>query len=214
MTRKVLLVTLCLCLAPLVLVAQEGAAEESEVSHEQHGEGEGHGEMEAHGEEHGGHHHKNEVALMLGGTYESEEEETLFTIGAEYARVLSPRVTTSFVAEYLDDADAWVFVAPFHLKPWKRSDWFIALGPGFEHKSRRGHGEEQGGEHGEVHTEELEMAESEESEDLFLWRTGIGYNFHVGEKMVIAPGLDLDLVREGGEWVEAIVFDVAIGFGF
>lgn len=214
MKAKALLVLLCLCWIPVITVAQETSGDAQEEAHGSHGEAEVHDSGEAHAGEHEGHHHKNEVAFVVGGTYESEEEETYFTLGAEYGRMLSPRVTTSFVAEYLDDVDAWVFVAPFHFKPWKRSNFFVALGPGFEHKSRRAHGEAHGGEHGETHSDELVASESGESEDLFLWRTGVGYNLHVGERLVIAPAIDLDLVREGGEWVEAIVFDVAIGFGF
>ena len=200
--------------AAVLLATWGGAIQAAEVTTEETSHvGDGQGE-DVHGgeqaEEHGEHEHKNEFAFVLGGTYESEGEETLFTLGAEYARVLSPHVTATVVAEHLSDVDSWVFVAPFHIHPNRSSGFFVALGPGFEHKIRREHGEGNGEEHGEG----LQPVEPEESENLFLWRTGVGYVFEVGKRWVVTPGLDLDVVRESGEWVEAIVFDVAIGFGF
>ncbi len=204
------------CLAPSSLSAQEEhASTAAEHQVEEHA-GEEHGDEHA-GEAHaeGEHHHKNEFGLVLGGTYEAEEEETLFTVGLEYARVINPTVHMAFIVEHLSTVDAWVFIAPVHLYPWKSSGFFFALGPGVEHKSRR-LGGEHGGEHGGGHEEgpgEL-PAEMEQGENLFLWRTGIGYNFEIGKRLKLAPGLDWDMVRENGEWVDAFVFDVAIGFGF
>ncbi len=170
--------------APTVLCAQEEPSEEPTARHEESGE---HAD-ESHAE---GHHHKNEVALVIGGTYKSEERETLFTLGAEYVRKLSPVLSTTIVLEHLSDVDAWVFAAPLRIEPWEHSGFFFSVGPGFEHESERG-----------------------ESEDLFLWRTGIGYNLRLGEKLTLSPGLNVDFVREDGEWVEATVLDIALGLGF
>jgi hypothetical protein len=156
------------------------------------------------------HHHLNELSLVVGGTYESEEAKTYFTVGVEYARWLTPHVSASVLVEHIGDVDAWVFIAPFHVRPWKSSELFFSLGPGIEHKSRREHSGVHEGEHNGHET----PVNAEQSDNLFLWRIGIGYPFSIGKRLVLTPGIDLDFVRDDGEWVEAVVFDIAIGFGF
>jgi hypothetical protein len=194
-----------------------GAQEHEDSEHEDATHGTEHASSAEHGEHEGGVElEKNAAGLLLGGTWESAEDETYFTIGAEYARELSHRWSMSAVAEYLDDVNAWVFVFPANYllgpkHPHPERHFNFSFGPGWEHKSRRphgGHGDEHG--HGAGRSEEIDLGEEE---NLFLWRTGIKYTFHRG-RYEIVPALDLDLVRENGEWVEAIVFDVGIGFGF
>jgi hypothetical protein len=156
------------------------------------------------------HEHLNEIAVVLGGTYESEEKETFFTWGLEYERMLNRRVGVSLVGERITKVDAFVFVAPFVYRPLPALK--LVAGPGWELKPRRpggGHGDE-GAAHG--HESESET-EQQGDENLFLWRFGVGYSFHLG-KAVVTPAVNLDLVREHGRWVEAVVFDVSIGFGF
>jgi hypothetical protein len=197
----VAVVFLTCCLVAPWVVAGTGAADEAEEHPSDTGSG-----------EHAGHEGegvdlpKNAIGFLVGGTYESEEEETFFTIGLEYTRELSHRWSISAVAEHLDDIDAWVFVAPINYRPGSKhvhpkSHFLFSFGPGLEHKGRRvtthaGHtGVEQG-------------------EDLFLLRAGVRYPVHFGSKYMIVPAIDVDFVRENGEWVEAAVFDVTFAFAF
>ena len=120
------------------------------------------------------------------------------------------------MAEYIDDVEAWVFVAPFVFRPGPkhphpRSHFLLNFGPGLEHKSRRVRLVEGAGAASGGHGAEPEV---EQAENLFLFRTGIKYAVHVGDRYEIVPAIDLDLVREDGEWVEAWVFDVTFAFGF
>jgi hypothetical protein len=66
---------------------------------------------------------------------------------------------------------------------------------------------EHGGEPGE-HTGEAPEPTPEGNETSFLWRFGVSYGIHPGEPFVLIPSVDLDLVREHEEWVEAWVFGV------
>ena len=91
-------------------------------------------------------------------------------------------------------------------------------GPGLELKARRppreevGHGESAEGAAGIA--EALEDRVSGKEENLFLWRFGGGYNIALGERFTLFPAVNLDLVREEGHWVEALVFTVTLGFEF
>ncbi len=72
--------------------------------------------------------HRNELALIIAGTY--EEGETHFTTGLEFERRLSHRFGLGGAAEYLVDG-SWVFVFPVYFHP---VGGFKALtGPGVEH---------------------------------------------------------------------------------
>ena len=181
--------------------AQEHAGRDADEAHEA---AEGH---EAHGEEHA----RNALGIVLGGTYESEEEDTFFTIGVEYERLLNPKFAVLLGVEYITEVDALVAVLPFAYR--HASGWRLLAGPGIELKTRRPHLErEHEGGHGIA--EEIVDRLPGEEENLFLWRFGVGYNFEVGERYAIAPHVDLDFVREDGHWVEAVVFSVSIGFDF
>ena len=190
-----------------VAVAQ-AHEEETDDAHEQAAE---HGEEHA---EHGEHHAKNAVSLFLGGTLETAVDKTYFTIGGEYERRLVDKWAFQMVVEYVNDFDALVVVVPLAFEPVK-SLWLMT-GPGFETARRRpGHGEDNGGHEPDSHGEEHTVEPFEEGTDaFFLWRFGVGYAFHFGGKYVVMPTLALDLVREDGEWVEAWVFGVSVGFHF
>jgi hypothetical protein len=154
---------------------------------------------------------RNAIGLVVGGTYESEKKETFFTLGIEYSRELSHRWAFTPVAEYLNDIDAWVFVTPFSFRPGSKhvhpkSHVLLTFGPGLEHKGRRLTGVESGAHAGET--------EVEQGENLFLFRTGIRYPVHLGSKYMVVPAIDFDFVREDGEWVDAVVFDVTVAFTF
>ena len=206
LTTRTAIALTCLCVAAAAARAQEHAGPEpgAEDAHATPAAAEAH---EGHGEEHA----KNALLLVLGGTYEGEEKETFFTIGGEYERLFNPKFAVVLGVEYITEVDAVVAVLPFVYR--HGSGLRLFTGPGLELKTRRPHveGEHEGG-HG-VAEDVVDRLPGKE-ENLFLWRFGVGYNFPVGERYAIAPHLDLDLVREDGHWVEAVVFTVSIGFDF
>ena len=154
---------------------------------EEHGEAREEALGEHHEEEQ---EHKNELSLILAGTYESEEAETFFTSGLEYARVLTPKFGISGAIEYLHDNGAWIVVAPFTYRATERLK--LLAGPGMEVEARR----------------------TSAQENLLLVRLGLQYSFEIGERYSVTPALELDFVDEEDEWVEAVVFGVNLGIGF
>jgi hypothetical protein len=198
--------------APLGAHAQEHDASRPEAHDAQgpsgvsteSGEHAGH---DAHGE-----HPKNALALFLGGTLETAEDETFFTIGGEYERRLADRWAVQAVVEHVNDFDAWVVIAPVGFRVVDQL--WIAAGPGFETDPRRpeeDHGGHEIAPHGDVGSLE---AHEEEGGPFFLWRFGVNYGIHLNEKWGLMPSFNLDLVREHGEWVEAWVFGVSVAYHF
>jgi len=76
---------------------------------------------------------RNEIALLLGGTY--QEEENYFTIGLEYQRTFSDRLDVAVAVEHLSGKDSWVYVFLAKFRVYKGIK--LLAGPGFE----REHGE-------------------------------------------------------------------------
>jgi hypothetical protein len=142
----------------------------------------------------------NTLALFSGATLETAEDEAYFTLGLEYERELSHRWALMAVAEHVFDFDAWVIVAPVAFKP--TGGLSLMTGSGLETTPRRPSEGEAGGHAG---------SESEKDGPFFLWRFGIGYTLPIGERFTVAPNLDVDLVREHGEWERAWVFGVSLG---
>ena len=192
--------------------AHESAQEEG---HEAHGQTGTHGEG---AEKHAGHHvhaeHRNGVALFLGGTMESAEDQTFGTIGLEYERKLADRWAFQLVVEHVNDFDAWVVTAPVGFRLAGRL-WAMA-GPGLETEARRTGLEVDPHEaaHGDAHS--VEPHGEGDGGPFFLWRFGLMYSIHLGEsgRFGLTPSLSLDLVREHGEWVEAWVFGVGLTYDF
>ena len=189
-----------------VVQAQEEAHEQAAEHAEKH---------DAHAGEHGAHgeHPKNGLLLFLGGTVETVEDETFFTIGVEYERQFADRWGGQLVVEHLNDFDAWVFVAPVGFRVVDKL--WITAGPGLETEPRRvgleGHaGGHEIDPHGEEHTEPHEEADG----PFFLWRFGVNYGIHFNERWGVVPSFHLDLVREHGEWVKAWVFGVSLAYHF
>jgi hypothetical protein len=118
--------------------------------------------------------------------------------------------------ENITDLDAWVGNVCFVYR--HPSGLRLLTGPGIEFKTRRPEfefpeGEEPG--HGEVELPgDIADRLPTEQENLFLWRFGVAYNIPLAGRWVALPAFDLDLVREGGHWVWAVVFAVSVGFDF
>ena len=200
--------------------AHDSPAHEStqEEGHEGHGQTGTHGEA---AEEFAGHHvhaeHKNGVALFLGGTMESAENQTFGTIGLEYEHKLADRWAFQLIAEHVNDFDAWVVTAPVGFR-LAGTLWAVA-GPGLETEARRTGLEPE--PHEDVHGTSHDDGHSSESHEegggpFFLWRFGFVYGIHLGEsgRFALTPSLSLDLVREHGEWLEGLVFGVGLTYHF
>jgi hypothetical protein len=144
------LLTVGLLLAPGQLRAQE--------SHEQSGD-----EGEVSGE-HGEHEfHRNHVAIFLGATV--DEDESAFTLGADYERRFSKRFGIGVLADYASgDVRAYVVALPVFLHVTERLKFFVAAG--VEDSS---HGTES------------------------LVKLGVDYGFKVGG-LIVAPVFTVDFV--------------------
>ena len=208
----------------LGLVASGVRAQDHPEAHESGAEGghEAHETAGAHddaAETFAGHHvhaeYRNALALFLGGTLETAEDQTFGTIGLEYERLLAQRWAVQLVVEHVRDFDAWVFTAPVAFR-LGGTLWAVA-GPGLETEARRTGLEPE--PHGEVHATDGDGHSEPHGESegpFFLWRFGLVYGIHLGEsgRFALVPSLSLDLVREHGEWVEAWVFGVGLTVHF
>jgi hypothetical protein len=189
--------------APLFrLPFTDGISVENNFSHPQEGE-----LAEGESEEEGEVEHRNELALILAGTYESSEEENYFTIGAEYEYLFHPRVGISGTIEYISGPDAWILVFPVVFHP--KGGLKILAGPGVELKPRRG-----SDENGESNDDETEGDEDSGTDKLFLFRLGVAYSFEFGERYSITPALEFDFVNEEDEVAKALVYGVTFGISF
>ena len=194
-------------LAVSLLAAPSVRAQEHEAPHEAARE---HGES---AEPFGGHavhaHYKNGVALFLGGTLESAEDQTFLTVGFEFERMLADRWAIQVVGEHVHDFDALVVTAPVGFR--LAGTLWAMTGPGLESEARRT------GLEPDPHDDEHSTDPHEEGGGpFFLWRFGFVYAIHLGEsgRFALTPSLSLDLVREHGEWVKAWVFGVGLTVHF
>lgn len=145
---------------------------------------------------------RNEVAAIVAGTWESEEDDTFFTLGVEYERRLSARVGITVEAEHVFDLDRRIIAAPVVFRP--TPGWKVFAGPGLESAKEEEEGDEEPG-----------VERSDEGRDTrFLFRVGTGYVVELAERYSIGPTLSVDFVREGGAWTQAVVFGVTIGVAF
>lgn len=130
------------------------------------------------------HYHLNMLEVFLGNTYEDSEhgDENGFTVGLTYERRLSELLGIGGFYEYTaGDFDKWSIGVPLFIHPYE--GWRFALAPGLEHR---------------------------ESDDEFLFRTGVAYEFELSEQWVMMPEFNIDFVD--GE--DAFVFGLTFGFGF
>lgn len=130
--------------------------------------------------EHGGaHEHRHHLALFLGATHTDEEDE--FSIGIDYEYRLKPILGVGGLIEYTGgDLETTVVAAALFIHPY--DDWRLVLAPGFE---------------------------NEDSDNEFLFRVGVSYEFPVG-KWTISPEFNVDFVD--GE--ENLVYGLSFGWGF
>jgi len=127
-----------------------------------------------------GHENSNDVALFLGNTHHGDENG--FSVGLDYEHRLNTIFGAGGLVEYsAGDFDSWVVAASLFIHPYK--GFRLILAPGFENK---------------------------DSSSNFLFRTGVAYQFEIGNKWSISPEYNLDFVHN--ETVQ--VYGVSFGFGF
>ena len=122
----------------------------------------------------------NDVAIFLGGSHHKDENG--FSVGLDFEHRLSTIFGVGGLVEYTaGDFDSWVVAAPLFVHPYK--GFRLILAPGFENK---------------------------EGDNNFLFRTGLAYQFEIGNKWSISPEYNADFVN--GETVH--VYGISFGLGF
>jgi hypothetical protein len=123
---------------------------------------------------------RQSVAFFMGNTHDGSEDG--FTVRMDYEYRLSETNGIGGLVEYASgELDSWVFAAPLFIHPYKGLRLLVALG--FEY----GHSEAE-----------------------FLIRTGIAYEFEMGERWTIIPEFDIDFVDSE----EKYVYGIAFGYEF
>ena len=129
---------------------------------------------------------KSEVAIVIVGTYESESEESFFTLGAEYEYRFIPKLGVSAAVEWVFESDGreFVFVVPvvYHVTGGLR----LLAGPGFEH----------------------------EDDTSFLFRVGVNYAFEFGGRYAVIPALEFDFINGEDSVTEAVIYGVNFSVSF
>jgi hypothetical protein len=143
------------------------------------------------------HHRLNELAVFVGGTAKTEIKGTYFSLGLDYARLLSlsGKWRAGAFAEVLfTKHPEWVFGAFVYYHFYDQ--FFVRTGPGIEIIKH----EEIDPECNCTHVK---------SETEILYRVGLGYSHHT-KNFILIPTIDIDLVRSE----TAMVFGLNIGFAF
>ena len=129
---------------------------------------------------------KSEVAIVVVGTYESESEESFFTLGAEDEYRFIPKFGVSAAVEWVFESDGrevgFVLPVVYHVTGGLR----LLAGPGFEH----------------------------EDDTSFLFRVGVNYAFEFGDRYALIPALEFDFINGEDSVTEAVVYGVNFAVSF
>ncbi len=130
-------------------------------------------------EEHGEVHHRHRLELFLGNTHDDHGDG--FTTGLTYEYRINQILGTGGVVEYAGgDFEEWAVGVPLYIHPYKGLRFLFGAGLVFE-----------------------------EHETLFLFRTGLAYEFEI-DRLSISPEFNVDFVD--GE--EVLVYGMSFGYGF
>ena len=194
------LLMLALVTAPAVAVEND---DEHDAPKAEHGDVAENAEDVEHEGEHSSHHardFKNEVALFLGGTDE-HGHDTEFTWGVDYKRRVSEQWAVGALFDYAGGGLRNAVIAPL-VAFWPglgNLQLLAAAGVEF-HQGRGGDGHQKSGEGGGT----------DEDATYFLFRVGVGYDFHLGESFGLVPNLNLDFVNNEKVWV----YGLAVTYGW
>jgi len=131
--------------------------------------------------------YRHRAELFFGVAHEEGGDEFAAGLAYEY-RISRLLGVGGFVEHAGEEEDVWTFGVPLFVHPFKGARFLLA--PGWE-------------------TKEVE-SEEKETEQSFLTRAGIAYEYEVG-RWSITPELNVDFI-EGGHHV--LVYGVSIGCGF
>ena len=144
---------------------------------------------ESHSSEHTG--HNNHLAFIVGHAEEEQSDghhESGNLLGFEYARKTSEHWRWGLVAEaaaFGSDHDRQGILA-FPVSYFPNPNWRLFAAPGIEFR---------------------EPGDPEH----FMFRVGGGYEFRLGNRLVVSPEVEVDFVAGG---TRVFVFALAFGFGF
>lgn len=132
--------------------------------------------------------HLNHIALFLGSTSLYEQGRDHMTVGIDYMRFLKSNSDwglSGFAEVVFANDIQWLVGVPVVYKPI--DNFWLRTGPGFE----------------------LVKDNDQDVSAIFLWRIGLGYDFHIMD-FSVSPSFDLDYIR----YHPAMVWGVNIGKGF
>ena len=136
----------------------------------------------------------NEISFFIGETSYLDHQGNYFSPGIEYTRRFSEHILLGVWAEAIMAKNTeWTLGIPLYLT---HKHFWLRLAPGIEILKE------------EIESEQVGETEIE-SKTEFLFRTGIGYTFHLGN-VLLTPSFDVDFVRS----TVAAVFGISIGYGF
>jgi hypothetical protein len=147
----------------------------------------------------------NEIALVVAGTRDLDEEKTFFSPGLEYERRFGKQFGLVAEVEYQFDAGSWIAAAPFVVHPGRGLKLFA--GPGFEHADNAD------GTEGEDPRDDV-PDDGDSGATHVLLRFGGGYVIELAERYSIGPTVSVDFVHEGDGWARSVVLGVTFGMAF
>jgi len=160
-------------------------------------------EKEEHGGEKGDHHgraHKNEVAIFLGGTDE-HGHDTEITLGLDYKRRIANQWAVGALFDYAGgDLRNTVLAPSVSFWPGLGNLQLLAAAGVEFHQGRDGEGHEKSSGEGST----------DEDATYFVFRLGLAYDIHIGERFGLAPSVNLDFVNNEEVWVYG--FSLTYGF--
>jgi len=154
-----------------------------------------------------GHHlrdFKNEVAVFLGITNEKGHDNVL-TWGLDYKRRIAERWAVGGLFDYAGGElrNAIVAVSVSYWPGLGNLQLFAA--PGIELHRGRDKGINDPG-CGCGKSEEPGHGGADKDATYFLFRIGVAYDFHIGERFGIVPAINLDFVNNEEVWVYGLNF--------
>jgi hypothetical protein len=146
-----------------------------------------------------GREHENEVAVFFGGTDE-RGHDTEFTLGLDYKRRIAERWAVGGIFDYAGGELRNTVLAP-SVSFWPGlGNLQLLAAPGVEfHQGRDDGGHEKSAE-----------GEADKDATYFLFRLGVAYDIHLGERFGLAPQVNLDFVNNEEVWV----WGIAVTYGF
>jgi len=134
--------------------------------------------------------HRHHMALLLGNT-QSEETSNGPSIGVDYEYRFNKYLGIGGLVEWAGgDFDHLLLIVPLYIHPYKGWLFNVSLGS-------------------EIQKEHEEHEEDKKTRD-WIFRTGVAYQFPVGERYTIGPEFNVDI----SEHETTIAYGIAFGIGF